>query len=71
MKRALGAVTTWDTFKKMTAAANADEAARIQAQAQVHEGDAGKVKVAPHVHQALPRSREDGVAHRALHGEGA
>lgn len=70
MKRALGAVTTWDTFKKMTEAASSEEAARIQRKA--HEEEAGKVKVAPHVHAAaLPHSHEDWTANVAIHGSEA
>ena len=72
MKRALGAVTTWDTFKKMTEAADAEEAAHILSKATEHDEDAGKLRVAEHVHHAaLPHSHEDEVGHKALHGSEA
>lgn len=66
MKRALGAVTPWDTFKKMTEGNHAAAAAAFEAPPGVH--------VAPHVqeaaeaaqqpngevkHRGLPHSRED------------
>ena len=69
MKRALGAVTTWDTFKKMTEAGNAHEAAHILDQAREHDKDADKVHVAEHVrHAALPHSHVDETGHKAVHG---
>jgi len=67
MKRALGAVTTWDTFQKMTEG-DAGAASEIVAPST-------HVHVAPHVHEAanvhhesLPHSRESQVAHKAVHG---
>ena len=69
MKRALGAVTTWDTFKKMTEAADAEEAADVLKKANEHDKSVGKVHVAEHVrYTALPHSHEDQVAHKAMHG---
>ncbi|KAK3686947.1 alpha,alpha-trehalase nth1 [Vermiconidia calcicola] len=69
MKRALGAVTTWDTFKKMTEAADAEEAADVLKKANEHDKSAGKVHVAEHVrHTALTHSHEDQTAHKAMHG---
>ena len=69
MKRALGAVTTWDTFKKMTEAATADEAARILKKAAEQDKTTGKLHIAEHVHHAaLAHSHEDEVGHKAMHG---
>ena len=69
MKRALGAVTTWDTFKKVTEAADAEEVAHILNKATEHDKDAGKLNVAEHVHHtALPHSHEDEIGHKATHG---
>lgn len=71
MKRALGSVAGWDTFKKMTEAANAEEANKILYKAQKHAEHGERVddvKVAHNTHEALPHSHEDAVAHKATHG---
>ena len=58
MKRALGAVTTWDTFKKMTEGHHGDaEQADFEAPAHVH--------VAPHVREAA--AMRDGSALSSPH----
>ena len=79
MKRALGAVTTWDTFKKMTEGNAAAAKEAFEPPKSVH--------VAPHVQEAvghdakqkateggnghlqhLPHSKEDEHAHQAVFG---
>lgn len=68
MKRALGAITDWDTFKKMTEAATTAEANKILHKAQKQAEPAKGVKIDAQSHDALPHSHEDTVAHRAVHG---
>ena len=66
MRRALGAVTPWDTFKQMT---DAQDAGEVLNKATEHDSNAGKVHVTEHVHRAaLPHSHEDQVGHKAMHG---
>ena len=68
MKRALGAITDWDTFKKMTEAATREEANRILHKAQKQAEHAAEVKSDSQSHNALPHSHEDGLGHKAMHG---
>ena len=67
MKRALGAVTSWDTFQKMTNAGSAKEAADVLHEARLHDQeDAGKLSVAEHVHRAAAASSH-GHEHETNH----
>ncbi|KAK5168161.1 alpha,alpha-trehalase nth1 [Saxophila tyrrhenica] len=76
MKRALGAVTEWDDFKRMTEASSAKEAAQILEHAHMNDKGAGQVHVAEHVHLAaagvsspkLPHNHQDESGHKATHG---
>lgn len=76
MKRALGAVTTWDTFKKMTEGNGEAAAEAFEPPSHVH--------IAPHVQEAaeesvhvehhhLAHSHESAHGHEATNGvvEGA
>ena len=68
MKRALGAVTSWETFKAMNDAADKRAAAAILHQAHDHAQELTQSHVPVHPPAALPHSHEDTVAHKALHG---
>ncbi len=72
MKRALGAVTTWDTFQKMTQHASPAEMADVLEKATIHHNEENNVHMTEHIHRAataLPHSHEDHSGHKAVHGD--
>jgi hypothetical protein len=69
MKRALGALTTWDTFKRMTEAATPGQAQAIADEARERERETEQIHAAEHIHHTtLPHSHEDEQGHKATHG---
>ena len=69
MKRALGAVTPWETFKAMNDAADKREAAAILHRAYGHAEESAQPRVAVRPLAALPHSHEDTVAYKVLYGQ--
>ena len=71
MKRSLGVLTDWDTFKKGLDAAAAREAhgSQTAANPDAQETVKDKEAVPVHAHKALPHSREDESGHKAVHAK--
>ena len=69
MKRCLGALTTWDTFKRMTEAPTALQAQAIADAARDRERKSEQIHPAEYIHHTtLPHSHEDEQGHKATHG---
>lgn len=67
MRRALGAVTDWETFKRMTERADSNESA-LHGFEKMHKESESAVAIHPAHHAGLPHSVEDSAAHKAVHG---
>lgn len=77
MRRALGAITDWETFSRMTEASAAlgEQRGRLLDRMQEHgqeeeHGIAAAAVAVHHTHhEGVPHSHEDALAHKAVHGQ--